>query len=155
MLGAALDKLQNLSSAAALSALSIGALAFIATALYPSSPSLRILTWGVPAVLVVLGMLALERNGSLSHSKSLETLGNASYSIYLSHGSVVAALAKTWPTQLSPITFLLFSVAASVVVGLVTYSFIERPTLRALRLASGTQAPQSTLLAARRKVTRE
>jgi exopolysaccharide production protein ExoZ len=142
LLGAALNNLQNLSSAAAISILSIGALAFIATALYPSPPSLRILTWGVPAVLVVLGMLALERNGSLSHSKSLETLGNASYSIYLSHGSVVAAVARTWPNQLSPITFLLFSVTASLAVGLITYSFIERPTLRALRPAAGAQSPR-------------
>lgn len=54
--------------------------------------SLRVLYWGVPAWLIVCGAVTIERHGRLPHLPLLEMLGNASYSIYLTHPFAILAV---------------------------------------------------------------
>src|SRR4029079_957885 len=54
------------------------------------SENLRVLTWGLPAFAVVAGAVSLEPLVASSLPKWLLALGDASYSIYLGHGFVLA-----------------------------------------------------------------
>jgi exopolysaccharide production protein ExoZ len=82
----------------------------------------RALVWGVPAGMIVWGALQWEK--SLSKSRLLGYLGNASYSIYLSHGtSKMLTAVSPWPVQ----------VIGAIIVGAVVYRYLEVPLLRRLR----------------------
>lgn len=78
--------------------LALVASAIVAFALIEStwrySEGLRPLAWGGPAFLLVCGALAIERAGAWPKTalKPLERIGDASYSLYLTHGIVIAAL---------------------------------------------------------------
>jgi exopolysaccharide production protein ExoZ len=52
----------------------------------------RALQWGTVAALIIFAAVAAEKGGAAPHSRLLETLGDASYSIYLTHVFVIAAL---------------------------------------------------------------
>lgn len=62
--------------------------------LAPALP--RFILFGVPAVAVVAGMLALDILGAVRENRLLLLLGNASYSLYLTHPFVLSALGQIW-----------------------------------------------------------
>lgn len=106
-------------------------------------PPHRVLSAGLPAAVLVMAVLSastLVRWPSL-----LVKLGDASYSLYLSHVFVLAALrAATAPLMkheghaLLGWAFMLLAVTASIVAGHVLYRLIEAPTTRELnRLLRG------------------
>lgn len=80
----------------------------------------RVIVLGIPAALIVLGMVGLERR--LPHVPAIHFLGSASYSIYLFH--YVGIYALYWSPML---TF-----AAAVAAGCVAHVLIERPMLSML-----------------------
>lgn len=53
------------------------------------SDNLRPLTWGLPALAIVAGAVSLEPYIARALPRWLQALGNASYSIYLTHGLVL------------------------------------------------------------------
>lgn len=85
--------------------------------------------WGVPALAVAAGALGLERAVRLPRWPWLAKLGDASYSIYLSHtitAPIVAwAIGFQKPWLLIPLVF-----ALGIITGLATRRFIEEPLLR-------------------------
>jgi exopolysaccharide production protein ExoZ len=99
----------------------------------------RPLLWGVPAVLTVTGALAIEVGGSgvaprgLVH-RGLLSLGDASYAIYLVHLPATAVLAHTLGYD-RPWLFLPLALVISILAGLATRAWIEKPLLTALREA--------------------
>ncbi|MBY9062824.1 acyltransferase [Sphingomonas yunnanensis] len=106
----------------------------------------RALTWGGPSALIVMGALALEAGGSLPRVAGLKAIGDASYSIYLVHPMVITVVAKV--VEKLPVggltQFILLLVTAfggSILAGLATHRWVERPLLRRLhgrrRTASG------------------
>jgi exopolysaccharide production protein ExoZ len=80
----------------------------------------RVLFWGVPAAMLVYGMLSLERSLAGSLFDPIVALGDASYSIYLVHLSVIILIPGAWP-----LAFLL-----SVGAGVIVHRYVERPILR-------------------------
>ena len=56
------------------------------------SENTRVLTWGIPAFVIVAGAVSLEPFVAPALPRWLLTLGDASYSIYLSHGFLLPAL---------------------------------------------------------------
>lgn len=98
----------------------------------------RVLQWGVPALMLVAGALALEARGALPRSRALKSLGDASYSLYLVHPIVIAIMAKVvqklpvngWPQF---IVMIVLCTVASIVAGLIVHAGVEKPLLRALR----------------------
>jgi exopolysaccharide production protein ExoZ len=97
----------------------------------------RPLVWGVPAALTVLGALAVDsgrgpapRGGALHGS--LMALGNSSYSLYLVHLPATAVIAHTLGYQ-RPWLFLPLALVVSILAGLATHRWIEKPLLSALR----------------------
>jgi exopolysaccharide production protein ExoZ len=101
------------------------------------SENTRVLTWGIPAFAIVAGAVSLESFVAPGLPRWLLTLGDASYSIYLSHGFVLPALGLlfsrfawpgVWTEALTVILCLLFGS----VIGWGVFILIERPMLRAL-----------------------
>jgi len=97
----------------------------------------RIICWGVPAVMTVVGAIALERRQKLPDWKILGVLGDASYSIYLFH-LVALGLAMSVLHRL-PIGGLMqfiamigMGIAGSIVLGLAAHYSLERPVTRYL-----------------------
>jgi len=95
----------------------------------------RPLIWGVPACCVVIGALALERNGIKRQHSILLFLGNASYSIYLfqiiginAAARIIQKLPISGPVQL--IAMVIASIAGACVVGGLIHIFIEKPVTR-------------------------
>lgn len=67
---------------------------FAAAAILAGSPEgwTRLVVWGLPAMALVAGAVALDDSGRLPASRLLSRLGDASYAIYLSHGMAISAL---------------------------------------------------------------
>lgn len=86
----------------------------------------RILEWGAPAAMLVWGFLQFNRDWPL-----LPYLGDASYSIYLAHGTAGILFAfLPWPLK----------VVAAVAFGVGVFHYVERPLLRLVRrLVHGAQ----------------
>jgi exopolysaccharide production protein ExoZ len=103
---------------------------------------LRVIKFGAPAFLVVAGAVFYERADKVIRVSLLELLGDASYSIYLSHGAILSALAQLWlacrlPPTSEPIYFVIFSLGAITIAisfGIGLYHFVERPLLRKLSI---------------------
>jgi len=95
----------------------------------------RLLLWGFPAAVVVAFSVYLGRS-RIGSIHSLKRLGDASYSIYLTHFFVM--LAYGWLLKKTPVAFafqpvaVLSALAMSIVVGLVVHSRVESPMLRRL-----------------------
>jgi exopolysaccharide production protein ExoZ len=99
----------------------------------------RVLLYGVPATMIVGGCVLYERAHAIIRIGLLHTLGDASYSLYLSHGIVLSAFGQLWrklgATSL-PLNFQLFTILSLFVAGAVTvvvYRLIERPLIKTFR----------------------
>ncbi len=60
-------------------------------------------------------------------------LGDASYSIYLTHTFVISALGKIWPPSLAAWAFIAVATVCAALVGGLVYRFVERPLLTIMR----------------------
>jgi exopolysaccharide production protein ExoZ len=88
---------------------------------------------GIPAALLVIGVLSLERQGGVERERVTAFLGDASYSIYLWHAlaiSVTAAVGRVLGLPLA-LTFAI-AIPAGIVAGVFSYLIVERPLLRLL-----------------------
>jgi exopolysaccharide production protein ExoZ len=94
----------------------------------------RVLSSGVPAAVIVLGLVVAEHGRIALQSKFILVLGAASYAIYLLHPIAVGQLLQLPPGS-PPISWALGSVAVGITVGAaVAYNiFLEMPLLRRLR----------------------
>ena len=96
----------------------------------------RIVAAGIPAFLIVAGAVFSESRYQLKPSRTLVLLGDASYSIYLSHVIVLPVVAKLWLASgldgggLSGMVFVIVAMAASAFAGVVLYKLVERPLLQ-------------------------
>ncbi len=95
-------------------------------------PSLlpRFIGYGVPAAMIVFGVIAEEARRPIKYVRFPALLGNASYSIYLWHGFVVALCYKLF--GITPPVFAL-AVLGGTALGVASYWTIERWTMRLLR----------------------
>ena len=98
----------------------------------------RLLVWGLPSTLILIGCLAIEDAGKMPDLPTFRLLGNASYSIYLSHAFILQIGLLVWWKV--PITgwpqFLVFTPVAIVgcaFIGILIYHYIERPMLLRLQ----------------------
>ena len=119
-----------------LAALGFAGLAAAAAA-GPQWEPLRVWVWGAPCALIVLGCVALEAAGRIPNLPRLTAIGDASYSLYLTHSTVIFALASLKPALPagSPGSLLLGGtlMGACVVVAQLVYRRVEAPLLAALR----------------------
>lgn len=123
-------------------ALAAGVAWLLGTAVMGSHPSLigldRLLLWGPAALLIVAGAVGLEKAGKLPALPTFERIGDASYSIYLWE-AVVLLLVDKIMFRFAPhglfgfVAFMLVSIGAVLLVGLISYDALERRIIGALR----------------------
>lgn len=95
-------------------------------------PGPRCLVFGIPALLIVTSALAVERAMGAGQHRVLEELGDASYSIYLSHIFVIALLRMIYNgldvvmTTGSGIAFVILGCILSGIVGIAVHRLIEK-----------------------------
>lgn len=98
----------------------------------------RVLFFGLPSSLMVYGAVTSEFRGTLGFPKWLIAVGNASYSIYLSHVLVLSLMGRVWyrlgqkglyDNSLAIALMLLIVV----VYGHLSYLYIEKPLIRGFR----------------------
>lgn len=97
----------------------------------------RLLLFGLPALVIVGCFLWAERAGRVLHV-SLIRVGDASYSIYLSHILTLSAAGRLWSLVASDrmvdnVFMLPLLIILVLVVGFVSYKLIEKPLLRVSR----------------------
>ncbi len=100
--------------------------------------AMRAAVLGVPAVVLVGAAVAVERAGRLPFFRLFDELGNASYSIYITHIFTVAGL-RIIPRALGldPLLFgraffILASLVVAAGVGLAVHLLVEKPLIRSL-----------------------
>lgn len=128
------DRLRRLPAVALLAA---GSALLLAQAGWSQPTPWRCVLWGIPALAIVAGAVGLEENGRLPVVPGLRALGDASYSLYLTHLLLLTGLRPV----LRPLPGLVAvptGIAASVALGFAVHRLIERPLHRALRPARAT-----------------
>jgi len=94
----------------------------------------RVLYWGIPSALIVLSSLNFVLPKHLD--KTFLLIGDASYSIYLSHTIGLTFLAKAWTimpfaffkTEMSSWLYLGFGLIGSCAGGIILYYLLEKPS---------------------------
>jgi len=120
----------------------LGVVGFVAAAatlnrlgLYEQDPLRRTLVFGSCSALIVLGLVLRERSGAAAPHRWLRKVGDASYSIYLSHLFIVTAAARAWGrsglnhSTLEHALFITGTLIASAVAGIICFRLVERPLL--------------------------
>jgi exopolysaccharide production protein ExoZ len=97
----------------------------------------RVIEWGLPAALLVLGFALAERAGRLHVPWLLAELGNSSYSLYLTHTLTYPLLSKLWLKlgwfHAAPaVVFVVVASVACIGAGHGFYLVVERPIMRRL-----------------------
>ena len=102
-------------------------------------PTTRPFVWGLPALAIVTAALALESRWGASAPAFLLLLGDASYSLYLTHTLVLPLVVALFrrvhsPALLQSGVITLAAVTLSLVGGLLCYQLVERPILHFFRV---------------------
>ena len=126
--------------------LSTGLLLFITSALFFNNGMFffnssynRILMFGIPSFIIILGMVKYELSANIKTAKLFLHLGDASYSIYLFHFPIIAAFFKIMVKL--PVTNHLLLVMLCIVLfsficfaGIIIYKKIESPLIKWLNI---------------------
>lgn len=119
--------------------LAAGLLLFLVSAgLEIESP--RVAVWGIPALLLVAGAVIIEKNRNVPLAPALAVLGDASYSIYLTHTLTISAIAK-FKAYFTPASFFVASLVLSALIGVSAWRLLERPFAEFLKPRSSVQQP--------------
>ncbi len=121
--------------------LTIGVAALIGTSIWawisPSitiiNPMHRLLLFGLPYMALIYGAVAMELSENRLVCAFLSPIGDASYSIYLSHTIVINAIGWLWYNlagRSSNLLWLFLMLTTSIAIGLISYRFIEIPALQ-------------------------
>lgn len=121
---------------------------FIRYVLYapPNDTSLiTVITLGIPFSLILYGGLSFESARQWTRFNPMVLLGDASYSTYLSHVFVLSLLGRmfsyvSFSGWIAETVFVLFCVAIANLVGIVSYRWLELPSLRLCRALLGATA---------------
>lgn len=99
----------------------------------------RLVRWGIPATMIVLGAVFVPQSGPLI----LQRLGDWSYALYLSHPITLAASEKLWSNAAGGLPILIFPVFAltvSILASWIIYRTAEVPMTRIARQFTGARS---------------
>jgi len=120
------------------------AVAAISLAAASSGEIPRFVTFGIPSAAIVAGMIWLERQGKMPKWPILLLVGDASYSLYLTHTFVLAIARRIWMRifdimqPLTHVTFMIVAVLITTGVAVLIFQRFENPlTKRLLQLVKG------------------
>ena len=110
----------------------------------------RVVVYTVPFTLMIYGAVVFEKKGYLNYPKFLVSLGNWSYSLYLSHFLVFLTIRRVLeyaapflpeqlqfqaPGWIDNFVFSIVALVATIIFSALCYRFIERPLLKLSRRA--------------------
>lgn len=98
----------------------------------------RVVVYGIPSALFLYGIVALELQRKMVFAKSLVWIGDAAYSIYLTHIVTLAVAGRLWrtigiPGLLPHILFLAAAWGLGLLIGKICYDRIEKPMMDYVR----------------------
>jgi peptidoglycan/LPS O-acetylase OafA/YrhL len=101
----------------------------------------RVFIFGLPAALVLYGLVALDVQGKLSRymSQSLVRIGDWSYALYLCHTLTISAVGRIVygiiepQTLIATLIYFVTVIAATFIVAALAYHYFERPLIRYFR----------------------
>ena len=104
--------------------------------LHTSSEFTRTMTWGILSSLLVFSCLSLERYTKMI--PSLYFAGNASYSIYLTHGVlapiiIFVIVKNNLLNSISLLNYIFIYATLCLFIGFIFYAFIEKPIYKTLK----------------------
>jgi exopolysaccharide production protein ExoZ len=102
----------------------------------------RVVLWGLPAALLVTGAVFKEKRQRVTIHSWWIFLGDASYSIYLTHSLIVTLLYEKWiqwgvAEKLMPDLLIVVSLLLTAAAGCIFYKLVELPLLRFLNRKVG------------------
>ena len=122
--------------------IAVGAVTLMSGTFFASVPRFRVLFWGIPSFLIVLGIVRAEQFYRLGAWRTGSLIGDSSYSLYLSHTLVLTALGLVfkfgmahWWGGLPVVPVLL---VACILSGLLCWRYVERPLTDRLKRRQGT-----------------
>lgn len=93
----------------------------------------RVVAFGLPSALVVAGLVRLEAEGRIKPPRIAIRLGDASYSLHLTHAFVLSLSGRAWGsldatgTSFANAAFVFSTMATCCVTALVVHRYVERP----------------------------
>ncbi|MGI9484991.1 MAG: acyltransferase family protein [Geminicoccaceae bacterium] len=98
----------------------------------------RTLCWGLPAALLVAGVVVIERQTHVRRLAGPHLLGDASFAIYLSHPFALGALGWVWSklafeTALPDVAFIIIAMLISMAGGILLHLAFEKLLIEGLR----------------------
>ena len=104
----------------------------------PETDNLRVLVWGLPAAMIVVASVSLERDLGQSIPRWLSAVGDSSYSLYLSHGFFLATLGASlghlhWSGPYVEFATTIVGVVGCSLISVALYRVVEKPMLGAFR----------------------
>lgn len=107
-------------------------LGLLPTLIKTDTSNLRAFFWGIPGALFVYGLLQIEQCQNVIKSKFLHILGDASYSIYLTHPLTLGLFRNLWltyvetaPSLLQATLFIFGTFISTTIIGILFYYLIE------------------------------
>lgn len=100
---------------------------------YGQADGIRTIAFGLPSALLVAGFARLEATGRIKPPHLAVMLGDASYSLYLTHLFVLSVSGRVWAafgatgTNVGNATFVISTFIACCGVALLVHRFVERP----------------------------
>jgi exopolysaccharide production protein ExoZ len=111
----------------------VSAAAFLAAAAVGATfEPWRAALWGGPSALMVMSLLSVERHGQLPKINIATMLGDASYSIYLSHGFTISVRQKISAGWIGAVGYSVTALVLCLAGGIIAFKLIEAPLLRGL-----------------------
>lgn len=123
----------------------IAFLAFMALGMSPVAYEPRVLFYGMPAIFVVAGALSADSLFKRRATAPLIFLGNASYSIYLTHIITLSAIHRLVPGLEDNLVagIIIVNLIACCLTGIAVHIYVERPLTAAARsLVEGLGGPR-------------
>lgn len=94
----------------------------------------RVVMYGFPAAVLLIGVLALESRGAVRRFRPVELCGDSSYSIYLWHGIAVSVAAMVVARAgLPPLIGVALAFSGGIAGGILSFIILERPVMRWFR----------------------
>lgn len=108
----------------------------------PRATPWRLVAYGLPSALCVLGLLMMEQKIGGRIPKPMMVLGNASYSLYLSHVLVLHAIGVVWrqfglAAHISDIVLIILCLGLSIGWAVLTYDFVEKGLVNRVKAIVG------------------
>jgi exopolysaccharide production protein ExoZ len=129
-------------------------LAFVWAETLFAHPWWRVFAFGIGAAVLLVGCIGTESLARRFLPRGMILLGDASYSLYLSHLFTIGVVGKLWerlgtdPSPANHVAAMAFAIVASIGVSIAAHRLIEKPLLRGMRHLGGHARRISRLVAA-------